>query len=111
MPLLFSYGTLQRDDVQRLVFGRVIAGHPDELLAYEPELVAIEDAAEAAMLGATHYSNIRFSGCAEHRIPGTRFEITEAELTAADAFEGPAGNSRVMARLASGIEAWVYLCQ
>lgn len=38
---------------------------------------------------------------------GTVFEVTEAELAAADRYE-PAGYKRVSARLASGKQAWVY---
>jgi hypothetical protein len=31
MPLLFSYGTLQQEDVQWSTFGRLLEGEPDEL--------------------------------------------------------------------------------
>jgi hypothetical protein len=40
--------------------------------------------------------------------PGTVFEISEAELAHADAYE-VAAYVRVKAPLASGLEAWVYV--
>ena len=43
MPLVFSYGTLQEEHVQLSTFGRLLDGQRDELLAFEPSLVRIED--------------------------------------------------------------------
>ena len=39
MPLLFSYGTLQQDDVQRATFGRLLTGQRDTLPGYLQEIV------------------------------------------------------------------------
>jgi hypothetical protein len=41
-------------------------------------------------------------------VPGALFEISDAELAHADAYEVGA-YVRVEARLASGLEAWVYV--
>jgi hypothetical protein len=35
MPLLFSYGTLQQEDVQWSTFGRLLEGQRDELPGFE----------------------------------------------------------------------------
>ncbi len=43
MPLLFSYGTLQQDDVQLATFGRLLSGTADALVGYEQSMVAIDD--------------------------------------------------------------------
>ena len=43
MPLMFSYGTLQQDNVQLSTFGRLLQGQRDELLGFEQSLVRIED--------------------------------------------------------------------
>ncbi len=43
MPLLFSYGTLQQENVQRSTFGRVIQGQRDELVGFEQSSIRIED--------------------------------------------------------------------
>ena len=109
MPLLFSYGTLQQDDVQRATFGRLLHGHGDELPGYEPSLVEIEDPRQAAAVGRTHHANVIFNGRADSRVPGTVFEVTDAELAAADEYERPASYERVAVTLASGKEAWVYV--
>ena len=109
MPLLFSYGTLQQKDVQRATFGRLLHGHRDELPGYEPSLVEIEDPRQAAAAGRTHHANVIFNGRAGSRVPGTVFEVTDAELAAADEYERPASYERVAVTLASGKQAWVYV--
>ena len=43
------------------------------------------------------------------RVGGTVFEVTDAELAAADAYEQPAAYHRVLATLSSGRVAWVYI--
>ena len=62
MPLLFSYGTLQQEDVQLATLGRRLDGHPDELVGFEPSLVRIEDPGIAARLGKTHHNNVTSAG-------------------------------------------------
>ena len=109
MPLLFSYGTLQQEDVQRATFGRLLHGHRDELPGFEPSLVRIEDPRQAAASGRTHHANATFNGRDDSRVPGTVFEVTDAELAAADDYERPASYERVAVTLASGNEAWVYV--
>ncbi len=109
MPLLFSYGTLQHEDVQLSTFGRRLDGQSDELPRFERSLVRIDDPQVAATLGRTHHDNVTFTGSEESRVPGTVFEITDAELARADAFEAPFFYKRVAAKLASGRQAWVYV--
>ena len=109
MPLLFSYGTLQQDDVQLATFGRLLYGQHDELPRFEPSVVRIEDAELAATSGKTHHANATFTGRSDSRVSGTVFEITDAELAAADRYERLAAYTRVNAVLASGKSAWVYV--
>ena len=109
MPLLFSYGTLQQEDVQLSTFGRRLDGRRDAILRFEPSLVRIEDPAVAAKVGRTHHANATFNGDAESRVSGTVFEVTEAELLSADEFEAPFDYRRRVAELASGGEVWVYV--
>ena len=108
MPLLFSYGTLQDDDIQLSTFGRLLQGRRDELVGVEPSSVPIEDPEVVATSGKTHYANVVFDGGTDGRVKGTVFEITDAELAAADGYENPAGYERVSVTLASGRRAWVY---
>ena len=108
MPLLFSYGTLQQESVQQSTFGRPLAGHADALVGYSQSLVPIEDAAVLAASGLSHHPIVRFSCEALDRVKGTVFEISDAELAQADAYE-VSDYQRVLAPLASGVQAWVYV--
>jgi len=48
MPFLFSYGTLQQEDVELSTFGMRLAGWQDQLENFEQSLVLIEDEDELA---------------------------------------------------------------
>jgi len=109
MPLLFSYGTLQQESVQLSTFGRLLRGQKDELPGFERSLVRILDAEVVAASGKTHHANVTLSGRNDSRVSGTVFEVTHAELAAADEYERPAAYERVTAVLASGRQAWVYV--
>ena len=109
MPLLFSYGTLQQEHVQLSTFGRRLQGHKDELPGFELSSVRIEDPQVVATSGKTHHANVTFTGRNDSRVSGTIFEITDAELAAADQYEQVAAYERVPAMLASGKQAWVYV--
>jgi gamma-glutamylcyclotransferase (GGCT)/AIG2-like uncharacterized protein YtfP len=97
MPLLFSYGTLQREDVQLRTFGRLLEGRRSELLGFE--LSPVE----------TPYPNVVFNGRHPSRVGGMVFQVTDSELAAADAYERSDAYERVSAKVASGEEVWVYL--
>ena len=109
MPLLFSYGTLQQDSVQLSTFGRLLEGQKDELPGFEPSFVKIEDSQVVALSGKTHHANATYNGRQDSRVNGTVFEITDAELAAADQYEQLAAYKRIPATLASGKRAWVYV--
>jgi Gamma-glutamyl cyclotransferase, AIG2-like len=109
MPLLFSYGTLQQEDVQMATFGRLLQWQRDELPGFGPSLVRIEDAQVAAASGRTHHANVTFNGRRDSRVSGAVFEVTDAELAAADRYEQAAAYIRIAAVLASGKQAWLYV--
>jgi hypothetical protein len=109
MPLLFSYGSLQQNDVQLSTFGRLLQGSKDELPGFEPSLVPIDDEQVIAAIGRTHHANVTFSGSKDSCVSGTAFYVTDAELRAADRFEQPFNYKRISVRLASGKQAWVYV--
>ncbi|HEY1863511.1 MAG TPA: gamma-glutamylcyclotransferase family protein [Roseiarcus sp.] len=108
MPKLFSYGTLQQENVQLATFGRSLKGVADALVGFSQSMVAIDDPEVVRTSGKTHHPIVAFTGASEDRVPGTVFEITDAELAYADAYE-VAAYVRVKAPLASGLEAWVYV--
>lgn len=109
MPLLFSYGTLQQEEVQLSTFGRKLEGEKDLLLGYEPSLVKIGDPDVAQRLGRTHHDNVTPTGDDWSSVQGTVFEVTDDELAKADRAESEFLYERVHGMLASGKEAWVYL--
>jgi hypothetical protein len=109
MPLLFSYGTLQQEEVQVSTFGRKLNGEKDLLLGFEPSLVKIADAGIAARLGRTHHDNVTPTGDDWSNVQGTVFEVTDDELAMADRFESEFAYQRINGALASGKEAWVYV--
>jgi hypothetical protein len=98
LPLLFSYGSLQREEVQIATFGRILSGRVDELLAFE--LIPPERS------GTGHANVIRAAGS---RVAGIAFEVSDAELAAADEYERRDDYTRLKAALASGRSTWVYV--
>jgi hypothetical protein len=68
MPLLFSYGTLQQEDVQLATFGRLLQGQSDELVGFEQSRVRIEDPRLVATSGKTHHANVTFNGARDQHI-------------------------------------------
>jgi hypothetical protein len=104
---LFSYGTLQLAEVQRALFGRLLAGRPDTLLGYRLAPLVISDPDAVATSGLAVHTIARRTGNPEDRVPGVVFEITPAELDRADRYETDA-YARVEIVLASGAAAIVY---
>lgn len=107
MPLLFSYGTLRQEGVQRSTFGRLLDGHPDALVGFEQSLVCIDDPEFVRASGQAQHAIVRFTGRPENLVDGMVFEVSESELVQADQYE-PAGYQRIVTTLLSGKRAWVY---
>jgi len=108
MPLLFSYGTLQDEHVQRSLFGRTLVGHRDALLGYEQSIAPVADPEFVRTSGKTHHAILRPAPSDAVQIEGTALEVTDAELEHADSYE-PVEYKRVVAMLASGRQTWVYV--
>src|SRR5260370_40564205 len=84
MPKLFSYGTLQQEDVQLATFGRRLTGVSDALVGYRQSMVAIQDPEVVRTSGKTHHPIVAFTGKNEDRVAGALFESSEPELSPAD---------------------------
>lgn len=108
MERLFSYGTLQQENVQIATFGRVLKGAPDALIGFKQELVEITDPDVLAKSGERFHPIVMRSGVDADRVTGTVFEITAEELAAADRYEVH-DYERIAVTLASGGGAWVYV--
>jgi hypothetical protein len=78
MPKLFSYGTLQQEDVQLATFGRRLTGVSDALVGYRQSMVAIQDPEVVRTSGKMHHPIVAFTGKNEDRVAGALFEISEA---------------------------------
>lgn len=108
MPKLFSYGTLQQENVQLATFGRRLAGQADQLAGFVQTDIEIVDPEVIRTSGKTHHRMLVFTGRDEDQVKGTVFDITDAELAQADAYEVD-DYKRVAVTLASGLQAWVYV--
>lgn len=105
---LFSYGTLQQEDVQIASFGRLLNGADDALPGYRQSMVEITDPEVVRTSGKRFHPILAPSEDPADEIPGKVFAITAAELGAADAYE-VSDYKRIEVRLKSGIDAWVYV--
>lgn len=108
MPLLFSYGTLRDPAVQRASFGRELSGREDTLPGYRLELLEISDPHVLDLSGVAQHPIVVATGDPRDGVAGVVFEVTDGELAAADEYEVD-DYVRVLATLASGAHAWVYV--
>jgi predicted alpha/beta hydrolase family esterase len=105
---LFSYGTLQQDNVQLATFGRLLDGSVDSLPGYMLSMLEITDPEVITTSGLRFHPVVTKSGDPGSKVPGMVFKITPDELLAADRYE-VSDYERISVRLQSGIEAWVYV--
>lgn len=105
---LFSYGTLQKREVQLANYGRLLEGLPDVLTGYRLESIAIADPDVVEVSGLAVHAIARPTGNSIDRIDGMLFLITEDELAATDEYES-AHYARVGVVLESGRAAYVYV--
>jgi hypothetical protein len=108
LQLLFAYGTLQQEAVQLAIFGRKLEGKTDALVQYRLATVRIEDEDFVVASGTAIHRNLEFTGDTSDIVEGIAFTLTHSELQQADAYE-PAGYTRTLVQLRSGLNAWVYL--
>ena len=107
---LFSYGTLQLEEVQLATFGRRLEGGPDALPGYRLVMITITDEDFVTKSGTADHRNLQFTGNSADVVEGTVFEVTKEELEHADAYE-PEGYKRLRTQLRSGKHAWVFVQQ
>ena len=103
---LFSYGTLQNEEVQMELFGRILYGSADVLKGHKAVTIEIKD--EPFLKEEDKYQLIAVISEDRDSIKGTVFEVTEEELFMADKYE-PNNYKRVTVALKSGKQAWVYV--
>jgi len=96
MENLFAYGTLRDERVQQQLFGRTLRGKSDTLIDYTLSSITIGDHVYSSAV-------IKQGG----QINGLVFELNTEELEITDKYEGEK-YKRIKAKLASGLESWVY---
>ncbi|HTN20174.1 MAG TPA: gamma-glutamylcyclotransferase family protein [Pelobium sp.] len=108
MPLLFSYGTLQKEQVQLETFGRLLKGDSDSLPAYKLDYVEITDPEVLRKSGEKFHPIIRYSGNVKDKVEGVLFEVTNEEILAADEYEVD-DYKRIETLFASGKKGFIYI--
>lgn len=105
---LFSYGTLQKQNTQLEIFGRILPGYKDVLTGYKVVAIEVTDASFLSRGEDKHQRTLISSGNNKDMIEGTALEVTEAELALTDKYE-PENYKRTRVTLQSGKQAWIYL--
>lgn len=95
---LFTYGSLQDEQIQTALFERKLKGKPDTLLGYE---IAKEKL--AGIYPVIFKSPSTISG-----LSGMVYELNKTDLEKADEYEGE-DYQRIEVVLNSGTKAWVYV--
>tara|TARA_B100001250_G_scaffold400702_1_gene411575 strand:+ start:436 stop:780 length:345 start_codon:yes stop_codon:yes gene_type:complete len=108
MEYIFSYGTLQKDNVQLDSFGRLLKGKKDVITGYKIKKIEIKDLTVINSSKEQFHPILIFSGDISDEVKGTVYEISSAELLKADDYEVD-DYTRVEAILKSGKKSWVYI--
>jgi gamma-glutamylcyclotransferase (GGCT)/AIG2-like uncharacterized protein YtfP len=106
--LLFSYGTLQKDNVQLELFGRLLQGHQDVLQGYQLSTIEIKDESVLVKSEQPYHLIALPAKDTPDTIEGIVFTISKEELLLADNYETD-DYKRIKVKLQSGKEAWVYV--
>ncbi|CAH0336171.1 hypothetical protein FVB9288_01846 [Flavobacterium sp. CECT 9288] len=102
MEKLFAYGSLQNEDVQKDLFGRILEGTPETLIGYVVKQIQIEEE-----FGIVNYPIITQTENQEDTINGIVYDISTKELHQSDLYEG-LHYKRVEVQLQSNQKAWAY---
>ncbi|MBF9002428.1 gamma-glutamylcyclotransferase family protein [Vibrio nitrifigilis] len=107
MEKLFSYGTLQIENVQKETFGRLLVGKKEILLGYILSEVKIKDQEVIRKSGKDIHPILKYTGNQLDKVEGTIFEISPEELAQADSYEVEE-YVRTKGMFQSGSKAWIY---
>jgi len=108
MPLLFSYGTLQKEQVQTETFGRLLKGNNDSLIGYKLDWVEITDPEVLRKSQQKFHPIIKYSGNNNDKVDGVLFEVTDQEILLADEYEVD-DYKRIETIFASGKNGYIYI--
>lgn len=108
MPNLFSYGTLQKEQVQIETFGRILQGQKDILKGYKLKMLEIKDPEVLQKSKEKYHPILEFSGNPEDEVEGVLFEVTDEEILQADKYEVD-DYKRVESVFKSGKSGFIYV--
>lgn len=108
MPYLFSYGTLQKEQVQVETFGRLLNGTKDILTGYRLKMLEITDPEVLRKSNQKYHPILEFSGNTEGEVEGVLFEVTEDEILQADEYEVN-DYKRIESTFKSGKKGFIYV--
>jgi len=108
MPNLFSYGTLQKEQVQIETFGRILKGEKDTLVGYDLEMIEIIDPEVVRKSSQTFHPIINYTGNMNDMVEGILFEVSNDELLNADKYEVDY-YKRIEREFQSGKKGFIYV--
>ena len=108
MQKIFSYGTLQQENVQLEILGKTLVGAEDTIEGYYVEHLEIKDLSVLKASQNKMHPIIYFTGNKAHKVLGTLFSVTKKDLLTIDCYEVE-DYQRIMVPLKSGKKSWVYV--
>ena len=87
MEKLFSYGTLQLENVQKDTFSRILIGSKEILMKYVIEHIKITDQKVILSSGTDIHPILKYTGDELDVVEGMIFDLTNEELLKADKYE------------------------
>lgn len=108
MNKLFSYGTLQFEQVQKDTFGRILKGQKEVLEGYQVQDLRITDQGVIESSGTDIHPILVSTGFSSDTVEGVLFEVTDQELAHADKYE-VSDYKRVELNFKSGETGFAYV--
>lgn len=110
MPYLFSYGTLQKEQVQMETFGRLLNGQRDILTGYRLNMLEVTDPEVLRKSNQKYHPILEFSGNTEDEVEGKLFEVTDEDILQADEYEVD-DYKRIETVFKSGKKGFIYVAK
>lgn len=105
---LFSYGTLQLEQVQKQIFGQILPNEPDILVGFKMVFIEIVDKNVLQTSGQKQHPKLIYTSNKSDYIKGKVFKINKKQLKATDQYE-VSDYKRIEVILESRTKAWVYV--
>lgn len=99
MHKLFTYGTLQDETIEQMLFNKTLDGSKDSITGFEKQEIILEGNVYPILIKNNESTKV---------IKGTYYHLSNQEMLICDEYEGNE-YKRVLVQLDSRIEAWVYI--